>query len=148
MIKPLVLDSSALVALLIDAGPAGEWVAATIEGNRLAGPDLALFEAANVLRRHQIGGQLTPVEATLAHQDLQSLPLQLWPYLSVADRVWQLRGTLTAYDASYVALAELLQARLVTLDAKLERASGPACEISTPPRPGRPTSTAGDPPRR
>lgn len=134
MTVPLVLDSSAIVALLVDGGPVGDWVAATAADTFLAAPALALFEAANVLRRQQLAGPLEPVEATLAHRDLVSLPIQLWPYASLADRVWELRETLTAYDASYVALAEHLGADLVTLDRRLSRANGPTCTILTPPR--------------
>ena len=129
----LVLDSSAIVALLADAGPAGEWVAATAADVTLAAPSLALFETANVLRRQQLNGQLERVEASLAHEDLLALPLQLWPYDAVAERAWELRATLTAYDASYVALAELLDVDIVTLDERLARASGPRCTIRTPP---------------
>ena len=133
MTAPLVLDSSALVALLTDAGPAGEWVASTTAGAVLAAPELALFEAANVLRRHQLTGALTPLEATLAHEDLRALPVQLWPYLPLAERVWALRENVTAYDASYVALAELLATSLITLDTRLGRTEGPRCPILTPP---------------
>lgn len=129
----LVLDSSAIVALLADGGPAGEWAAATAEDAFLAAPTLAVFEAANILRRQLLAGRLDAVEASLVHDDLLALPLQLWPYAAVAGRAWQLRGTLTAYDASYVALAELLDADVLTLDKRLARASGPRCAIRTPP---------------
>ncbi len=134
MTSSYVLDSSAIVALLVDGGATGDWVAATAEHGFLATPTLAMFETANVLRRHQLAGRLERVEATLAHRDLLSLPLQLWPYHPFADRAWELRETLSAYDASYVALAELLGAPLVTLDRRLSRASGPTCTILTPPR--------------
>lgn len=133
MTDTLVLDSSAVVALLVDGGPAGEWVASTVRKGFLAAPELAMYETANVLRRQQRAGRLERVEATLAHQDLLSLPLQLWPYLPLAGRAWELRETLTAYDASYVSLAELLGAPLVTLDTRIQRASGPNCAILTPP---------------
>ncbi len=133
MSEAVVVDSSALVAMLTDAGATGDWVASTLERRPLAAPELVMFETANILRRHQLAGRLAPVEATLAHQDLQSLPMQLWPYLPLAGRAWELRETLTAYDASYVALAELLDGSLVTLDARLARASGPQCQILTPP---------------
>jgi predicted nucleic acid-binding protein len=129
----LVLDSSAIVALLVDGGPLGEWVASTVRMGFLAAPELAMYETANVLRRQQLTGRLERVEATLAHQDLVSLPLQLWPYLPLADRAWELRETLTAYDASYVSLAERLGAPLVTLDTRLQSAIGPNCAILTPP---------------
>jgi predicted nucleic acid-binding protein len=68
---PLVLDSSALVALLADAGRAERWVAATTAGAVLAVPELALFEAANIPHRHQLTGALTALEATLAHDDCE-----------------------------------------------------------------------------
>lgn len=132
MTETLVLDSSALVALLADAGPSGSWVAATSSGATLAAPELALFETANILRRQELVGELAPVEGTLAHADLIGLPLQLWPYLPLAPRIWELRHTLTSYDASYVALAEMLQAPLLTLDLKLGQASGPRCQVLTP----------------
>lgn len=129
----LILDSSALVAMLVDAGAAGGWVAANAEGMAIAAPELALFEAANILRRLQLTDGLSAVEATLAHQDLLALPLQLWPYAPLAARAWALRDNVTVYDAAYVALAEMLQAPLVTLDARLARASGPRCPIRIPP---------------
>lgn len=125
--------SSALVALLADAGPVGGWVADEVGDGFLAAPELALFETANVLRRHQLSGRLEPVEATLAHRDLVTLPLQLWPYAAVSARAWELRATSTSYDASYVAVAEMLGADLLTLDQRLARASGPACPILAPP---------------
>lgn len=133
MTRTLVLDSSAIVALLADGGPAGDWVAASAADAFLAAPSLAIYECANILRRQQLAGRLEPVEATLAHRELVSLPLQLWPYAVTADRAWDLRATLTAYDASFVALAELLHAELVTLDRRLGRASGPTCPILMPP---------------
>lgn len=133
MTHTLVLDSSAIVAVLADGGPVGDWVAETVADAFLAAPSLAIFETANILRRQQLGGRLEPVEATLAHRQLTTLPLQLWSYAAMADRAWELRATLTSYDASYVALAELLDADLVTLDRRLGRANGPACTIVTPP---------------
>ncbi len=134
MTGALVLDSSAIVALLVDGGFIGDWVASTAGDGMLAAPALALFETANILRRQQLAGRLERIEATFAHQELLSLPLQLWPYQPLAERAWELRETLTAYDASYVALAELIEARLVTLDHRLTRADGPTCVIVTPPR--------------
>lgn len=55
------------------------------------------------------------------------------PYLVAAERAWELRQNLTAYDASYVALAELLAVPLVTLDARVARATGPQCAVLAPP---------------
>lgn len=124
-----MIDGSALVALLADAGPAGSWVAASTAGAVLAAPQLALFEAANIFRRQALSGLLDQTQATLAHADLVALPLQLWPYSTLADRAWQLRHNLTIYDACYVALAEVLDASMITLDARLANAPGSRCPI-------------------
>jgi predicted nucleic acid-binding protein len=129
----LVLDASAAVALLADAGPAGEWVATTISGATLIAPDLMPFEVSNILRRHAHSGALDPSAATLAHTDLLALTVDLYPYAAFAERVWELRQNVTAYDAAYVALAELLAAPLVTLDARLARAPGARCSMLTYP---------------
>lgn len=129
----VVFDSSALVALLLDGGEVGEWVAAAATDAALAAPHLALFEAANIMRRQQLRGEIDATAATLAHRDLLALPLQLWPYALLAERVWRLRENVTVYDAAYVALAELLDAPVVTLDARLGRAPDVACPVRLPP---------------
>jgi len=128
----VVLDASAVVALLADSGELGDWVAQAVSGASVAAPELVLFETANILRRHQLAGRLDRSATTLAHEDLLSLPLQLWPYRHLAERVWELRDNLTVFDASYVSLAEFLGARLVTLDIKLARAPEIRCPIQTP----------------
>jgi predicted nucleic acid-binding protein len=125
----VVLDASAAVALLADAGRAGQWVEASISGAALLAPDLMPFEASNILRRHALAGLLDQSAATLAHADLIALPIDLYPYVGLAQRVWELRSNFTAYDASYIALAELLTASLVTLDARLSRAPGIRCPV-------------------
>ena len=127
--QQVVLDASAIVALLADAGPAGDWVAASISGALLAAPELALFEAANIFRRQMLFGALDQTQATLAHQDLVDLSLELWPSAPLAERAWELRGNLTIYDGSYVALAELLDTAVITLDTKFVNAPRPRCPI-------------------
>ena len=126
---PLVIDATALVALLADAGLAGRWVASSVAGAALAAPVLVLFEAANIFRRQALAGLLDETQATLAHADLLSLPLQLWPYAPLAERAWQLRGNFTIYDAAYVCLAELLGTSVVTLDTRLAAAPGARCPV-------------------
>jgi predicted nucleic acid-binding protein len=128
-VTALVVDSSAVVALLVDSGPAGRWVDATIAGTTLAAPQLVLFEAANVLRRQVLAGRLDESQAALAHADLLALPVQLWPYPPLAERIWQLRGSFTVYDAAYVSLAEMLGAQVITLDARMAGAWGARCQI-------------------
>lgn len=68
------------------------------------------FEVSNILRRHALAGVLAPTAATLAHTDLIALPVDLYPYAALADRVWELRDNVTCYDASYAAFADLLAA--------------------------------------
>ncbi len=129
---PVVLDASAAVALLLAAGDPGDWVAEQLSGRHIAAPELLMYETANVLRRQAASGALSAAEASLAHDDLRALAVELWPYGVVAGRVWELRGNLTVYDAAYVAVAEMLGADLITLDERLARATGPRCGVITP----------------
>ena len=129
-----VVDASTLVALLADAGDLGEWARRTLATQDLAAPHLVLFETANVLRRHARRGVLSEDQAALAHAELVTLPVELWPYDQVARRAWQLRANASVYDAAYLALAELLDAPLVTLDAGLTRVPGTHCDVLAPSR--------------
>ena len=99
----------------------------------LAAPELALVETSNLLRRLELSGSVTRLEATAAHRDLLRLKLDVYPFAPFADRVWELRSNLTSYDAWYVALAEALDWPLLTLDRRISRASAPRCEVLVPP---------------
>lgn len=125
----VVLDASAAVTLLIDPGPAGEAVAARLDGASVLAPTLLPFEVANVLRRRRNAALLSEAEASLAHARLLDLPIDLWPWEAVARRAWRLGTNLTSYDAAYVALAEQVGATLLTRDARIASAPGPACPI-------------------
>jgi len=129
----VVVDSSLVVAALIDQGPVGVWAEALLVSGPLAAPHLMPVEVASVLRRAALAGDISADVASLAHEDLGSLRLELFPYGLCASRVWELRATISAYDAWYVALAETLGARLATLDARLSRAAGTRCEFALPP---------------
>ncbi len=104
------------------------------EGELLA-PQHLYVEVANALRRGQLSARLTRDVATLAHEELLNLPIALMPYPPIAHRVWELRGSVSSYDAAYVALAERLDADLVTLDRRLMRAAGPRCRFRSLPTP-------------
>ncbi len=128
----VVCDASALVALLLDAGSDGRWATEELTGAELIAPTLVGFEAANIIRRHELAGLTGADQAAQAHADLLDLAIEHWPYVLLAPRAWQLRQNLSIYDAGYVALAELTDATLVTLDRRISSAPGLRCTIATP----------------
>lgn len=91
-----------------------------------------MFESSNIIRRHLLDGLVSADQATQAHGDLLNLSIELWPYDLIGPRVWELRAHLTCYDASYVAVAELSNAPLVTLDRRMSRAPHVRCTVSVP----------------
>ncbi len=123
----LVAGASLVVAALADSGKDGTWALELLATGSLAAPHLMPVEAANILRRAVLSGQISADSAALAHADLLALRIELFPYSPFAARVWELRGNLTSYDAWYVAVAEALGAKLATLDVRLSRARGPRC---------------------
>lgn len=128
----VVCDASALVALLLDSGVHGQWVSDALGGASLLAPTLVGFEAANIIRRHELAGLVSSDQAAQAHADLLDLAIEQWPYELLAGRAWELRADLSIYDAGYVALAEFLDATLVTLDRRISRAPGVRCSVATP----------------
>ncbi len=128
----VVVDASALVAATTDGGPEGTWAERVLAEGELVAPHLVLVEGTNILRRLEASLVLTRLEATAAQRDLLRLHLILMPFEPFAERVWELRRTVTSYDAWYVAVAEQLDLPLATLDRRLTRASGPSCRFRTP----------------
>ncbi|HET8657833.1 MAG TPA: type II toxin-antitoxin system VapC family toxin [Micromonosporaceae bacterium] len=128
----LVIDSGLVAAALVDSGEVGTWADQLLATDDLAAPHLMPVEVANVLRRAAMAGEISADTAALAHADLMSLRVELFPYEPFATRVWELRANVTAYDGWYVALAESLDARLATLDLRLAKATGPRCVFATP----------------
>jgi len=116
----VVADASALVEVL-----AGSAVAPALQ-ERLREEDvhtpfLVEVEVLQALRRFVSTGHLSEDRATMARDHLDALPLVLYPHRPMMERIWELRENHTAYDASYIALAEILAAPLVTCDARLAR---------------------------
>ena len=128
----VVIDASALVAALVDSGSEGDWAESAAASGPLVAPELILVETANNLRRLEGSATISRLEANTAFRDLMRLDLELLPFAPFADRVWELRGNLTSYDAWYVAVAEAFECPLATLDRKLSRATGPACRFRVP----------------
>jgi predicted nucleic acid-binding protein len=128
----VVVDASVLVAAVIDTGPQGQWAEQVLASGDLHAPELALVEATNILRRLERAKKISPHEATIAHIDHLELDIEVYSFTPVAERVWELRHTLTSYDAWYVAVAEALELPLATLDTRLAKATGPRCEFVSP----------------
>jgi len=126
----VVLDASALVEFL-RWSPVGQAVADEIVGNRASAhiPHLAGVEVTSAFRSLVARGDMSPKRAASAVEDLADLPVSRHPVEPLLTRIWDLRKNLTAYDATYVALAEALDAPLLTADRRLVRASGNRAEI-------------------
>jgi predicted nucleic acid-binding protein len=125
----LVVDASVLAVALADDGPDGDQARARLRGERLTAPDLIDLEVASAIRGRLAGGHLDARRAELALTDLVDLPLARTPHRPLLARCWELRDNLTVYDAAYVALAEALDADLLTADLRLAKAPGPRCRI-------------------
>jgi predicted nucleic acid-binding protein len=127
-----VVDSSVLVAALIDTGAHGVWAENVLAGGSLYAPELVCAEATNIFRRLERAKQITTPEANAAQEDLTQLDIVLFSFEPFAERIWELRHNVTSYDAWYVAIAEALKLPLATLDQPLSRSDGVVCEFLTP----------------
>lgn len=132
MSRRVVCDASAIVALLLDSGPDGLWVTSELSDAELLAPSVISFEAANIIRRHELAGLISADQAAQAHMDVLDLTIEQWPYELLSGRAWELRQNLSIYDASYVVLAELTSTTLVTLDKRIAGAPGLRCTVTTP----------------
>lgn len=132
MTEPAVADASVLVAVLAESGQRATAATAALLGRSVQVPHLAFYEVMHVIRRHEARGLLRGADARAAVRDLARWPVTAWPLPPFAERVWTLRDNLTAYDAAYVALAEALDAPLVTFDGGIAHAAGPRCEVIVP----------------
>lgn len=130
-----VVDSSLIVAALVDTGPHGAWAEQVIESGALHAPELLRVEVTNVLRRLERADEITTPEANAAYEDFMQLDVELFSFEDFSDRVWELRHNVTSYDAWYVALAEALELPLATLDERLSKAKGPQCQFLLPGKP-------------
>jgi predicted nucleic acid-binding protein len=116
----IVLDASAALDFLLRDEANFDWVDQRLRGGgQLAAPHLIDTEIAHVLRKHVLGGRLHDGRAAEALVDLEHLPLDRYPARPLLARIWTLRHNLSAYDATYVALAEALDAPLITSERRL-----------------------------
>lgn len=125
----LVVDASCLCEVLI-GGPEADKIR-----NRLAAdddhaaPHVVDVEVFGVIRREHLRGRLDRTAAAQAVDDLEAWPGERFGHRLLLSRAWQLRDTVRGWDAMYVALAEALDAILLTTDRRLAAAAGPACRI-------------------
>jgi predicted nucleic acid-binding protein len=126
----IVLDASAAMAALLNAGPARR----SITSEQLHAPHLIDSELASGLRRAVAGQRLSATDGWRALDTWRRLGVTRYPVFSLLDRVWELRENLSAYDASYVALAEALDCALLTADTRLGGAPGVRCAVTVVPR--------------
>lgn len=121
----IVVDASAAVLGLLNDGDARR----SLASNSLVVPHLVDSEIANALRSALIRGGLDEQHARQALDRWARLGIRRFPVVGLLGRIWGLRANLTAYDATYVALAEAVDADLLTADARLAGAPGPTCPI-------------------
>ncbi|MDR2320133.1 type II toxin-antitoxin system VapC family toxin [Microbacterium sp. NPDC089698] len=125
----LVIDASAVVALV--AANAGEtrWLSERIGDAMLFAPSLLLTEVDSALRGLELGRTLSTPQAAASRWHARRLPIEFWPGEAIAERAWELRTNLTIYDASYVALGERLGAVLLTGDRRIASAGVARCPV-------------------
>jgi predicted nucleic acid-binding protein len=121
----VVVDASVLVNALLINGPARARLAAA----NLQAPELIDAELLSVLRRLVLANQLPEQLALQALATAQQLGLRRHASRHLWSRAWELRTNLTAYDALYVALAEQLEAPLLTADSRAAQAPGLRCTV-------------------
>jgi predicted nucleic acid-binding protein len=127
----IVVDSSAAIDYFAWR-QRGAWVERQLLDSDLHAPHLFDLEVAAALRRLVLRGVTSSAAADAVLADLAELPLARYPHLPLLPRVWELRSGLTPYDAVYVALAEELDAPLLTTDPRLARAPGLPVEVIAP----------------
>ncbi|HLI54884.1 MAG TPA: type II toxin-antitoxin system VapC family toxin [Acidimicrobiales bacterium] len=126
----IVADASAAVSALLNDGPARR----AFGDEQVHVPHLIDSEVPNALRRLAASGRLAADAAWETLDRWRRLGLTRYPMVGLLDRIWELRENVSAYDASYIALAERLDCALVTADARLGLAPGTRCVVTVVPR--------------
>ena len=130
----IIVDASFLVMALGDDGTDGAQARQRLRGEELAAPHLIDPEVTSVLRRSVLSGSMTGQRAGQALRDLADLDIERVAHTALLSRIWELRDNYTAYDACYVAIAELFRAPLLTYDAKMAGGAGARCAFEVFPQ--------------
>ncbi len=126
----IVVDASVLANAIADDGADGQIGREALRAAEgLAAPDLVDVETVSVLRKRWLAGTLSDQRFAVAVEDLEDLELDRYPALPLMRRAYEMRANVTAYDATYIALAELLGCELLTGDRRLATAPGAGCAI-------------------
>jgi predicted nucleic acid-binding protein len=122
----IVLDASAAIAVLLNVGTSAPAIRERLAGSDegLHVPHLFEIEVSSALRRHALVHNLSEKRGSELLEDLASMRLNRYRHTALLRRTWELKGNVAVQDAAYIALAETLDAPLVTMDARLARASG------------------------
>lgn len=128
----LVIDASCLYDVVVD-GIGAEAIRSrlTTEPDHAA-PHVIDVEVLGTIRRDRMLGRLDPTAAAQALEDLHAWPGERFGHRHLLARAWELRDKVRTWDAMYVALAEALDAPLLTLDARLARVRGLRCAVEIP----------------
>lgn len=126
----IVVDASAALSALLNAGPTRRTVAA----EQLHVPHLIDSEIANAVRGRVASRQMSERAGWGVLDTWRRLAMTRYPTFTLLGRVWELRDNLSSYDAAYVALAEFLDCALLTADGRLSRAPGLRCAVTVAPR--------------
>lgn len=125
----IVTDAGVWIHAIVDEGPGGD-VRTRLAGEAsVAAPALLDLEFANVLRGLVAERPISDRNAAKALDQIAQAPIQRYGHQALLRRIWQLKANLTAYDAAYVALAELLGADLLTIDWHIARVPGIRCRV-------------------
>jgi predicted nucleic acid-binding protein len=126
----IVVDASVLANAIGDDGTDGRRARKEIRtASYVAAPDLVGVETVAVLRKRWLAGTVSERRFQVAVDDLEAIDVDRYPTLPLMRRAYELRANVTAYDATYVALAEVLGCELLTGDQRLASASGTRCAI-------------------
>jgi predicted nucleic acid-binding protein len=133
----LVIDTSAILDALAASEPAPGLVERLSKDGDLHAPHLIDIEILHALRGMRIRDEIQAERADDARTDFAETALLRYPHQPLSDRIWELRHNLSAYDAAFVALAEMLDAPLITCDSRLASASGHEAHIELFGGPGK-----------
>ncbi len=126
----IVVDASVVVSALLVDRPEGDAAREALRSDAAHAPHLLDVEVTSAVRRWVLAGRLTVEEARSSIRDLGDLAITRHGHEPLLDRVLELRDAVSAYDGTYVALAEILGATMVTGDGRLSRAPGVRCPVS------------------